>query len=876
MILDENLKLTPMMKQYSSIKCSYEDHLLLFRMGDFYELFFEDACSASKILNITLTHRGKIGEHSIPMAGIPHHAAATYIDRLTNHGLKVAICEQIQDPKDAKGIVKRGVTQVVSPGMPFDLDKTDSRDSRYMIATSHNKKGVYGLVAMDFTTGEFIGMQVTSLEELLNKMHLLGPKEVVTFMGQWDENPIISNFFEGHEVLKTYLSEDYFNQDFTTGYINQIFPGHEKDQILKQHKDLLPAIGALSYYVTSTQNLDSFFHIKPFRLINKEREMKVTLTTLQGLEILPKSRERYNDSLLGYIDKTKSSMGSRRLQGFLSVPLYDLEKIKLRQNTIEKFISHLDLLEETRDELSEVRDLERILAKISTNKATASDLLNTSKAIKCYKSLYQKLKNSFSKHLPFLSEENLSDLIKISELVDKTINEEIGATLEKGNLIKSGANKKRDKLSLIAVNASEQLNILEERYKQETGISKLRVKSNNVAGFFIEVSKSHTSKVPKSFNRRQTLVNCERYTTDELREFEKNVVNSKEQLERLEREIFKNVTDCIGNSSFLIQSLADALGTIDALQSLAWIAYQDDFQKPEFSKEKCLKLEQAWHPLIKKIIKDQFVCHDLNLCNKVPFGLITGPNMAGKTTVMREVAIIQILAQAGSFVPAKSAQINLCDFLFSRLGASDDILKGQSTFMVEMSETAEILRHATKNSLVILDEVGRGTSTYDGLSIAWAIVEHLVYNTKCFALFATHYHELIELVDELESAKNLTVETRNKGENVEFLYRLIEECASQSFGVYVAKLAGLPPSLLHRANEILEGLEKEKKSLPGGTTSGTQLDFFPESRPVIKIPAYLEKLEKEVLEIDLNNTTPLQIMNKVEAIKSHLSSSQIQ
>lgn len=864
-----------MMEQYSSIKKNYRDHLLLFRMGDFYEVFFEDAVQASKILNITLTHRGKVGDFPIPMAGIPHHAAATYIDRLSNTGLKVAICEQVQDPKEAKGIVQRAVTQVVSPGMPFDLEKTESRETRFMISTFYTE-GTYNLIALDFTTGEFVGVQVGSQEELLNKILMIGPKEVITYMGQWDDNPIVHKFFEEIGVLKTYLSEDYFNQEFTAPYMKQVFPGYQRDKILSQHEELLPAIGALSYYVTSTQNLESFFHIRPFRLINEQNEMKVTLPTLQGLEILPRNRERYNDSLLGYMDRTKSAIGARRLKKFLAAPLFDLEEITKRQDTIEKLLANFDLLEEMREELSEIRDLERILAKVSTNKATPSDLINTSRAVACYESLSKKLKKEFGKLLPFLPAKELASLKELSDIIDKTINDEVGASLEKGNLIKPGADKKRDKLSRLATNANEELTRLEERYREETGIPKLRVKSNNIAGFFIEVSKSYSDKVPKSFDRRQTLVNSERYTTEELIAFEKEIVSAKEKLERLEREIFKGITEKMGELSSNIQFLADSLSIIDALQSLAWVSYQDNFTRPNLRNEKTLVLKQAWHPLIKQIIKDQFVCHDINLTEEIPFGLITGPNMAGKTTVMREVAIIQILAQVGSFVPAKVAELNLCDFLFSRLGASDDILKGQSTFMVEMSETAEILRHATDKSLVILDEVGRGTSTYDGLSIAWAIVEHLVHNTQCFALFATHYHELIELVDSLPMAKNLTVETRNEGDHVEFLYRLIEEGASQSFGIYVAKLAGLPQSLLHRAGEILHGLETEGQTPTQETVPGTQLDFFPESQPVIQVPPHLEKLEKEMLELDLNNMTPLQMMNKVENLKNQLNQAKFQ
>ncbi len=873
MVLDSKVKLTPMMQQYSSIKENYSDHILLFRMGDFYEVFFEDAVQTSKLLNITLTHRGKVGDFPIPMAGIPHHAAAVYIDRLSNLGLKVAICEQVQDPKEAKGIVQRAVTQVVSPGMPFDLEKTESKDQRFMVSTYQISENEIYFVAIDFTTGEFSGSLLKSVEELINKLLLFAPREVITYMGQWDENDQVTSVLDHLGTLKTYLSDDYFNPKYTEIYLEKLIPGFKRDKTLKDHKTVLKAIGALGYYICSTQNLDTFFHIRPFRLLNEQEEMKVTLATLQGLEILPKSRETYKESLLGYMDKTQSALGSRQLRKFFTAPLFSLEKIEKRQDTIAVLLNDHDFLENLRDSLSEVRDLERILAKVSTNKATPGDLLNTATAIDSYEKILDDLKTKLKGLVTPLKSASLKGLQSLKENIQSTLNDEVGASLEKGNLIKKGASKNRDRLAKLSQNAAEELSALEQRYRDETGIAKLRVKSNNVAGYFIEVSKSFSSQVPASFNRRQTLVNSERYTTEELTEFEKEITTAKEKLQKLEREIFKGLIEKVTSLSHEVQSLADSLGELDSLQSLAWISFQDDFKRPTLLKSGDLKLNRAWHPLIKSILKDQFVPHDLTLDEDCYFGLITGPNMAGKTTVMREVAIIQILAQIGCYVPAQEANLPLCDFLFSRLGASDDILKGQSTFMVEMAETAEIIRHATSKSLVILDEVGRGTSTYDGLSIAWALVEHLIHNTKCKTLFATHYHELIDLIASLPQGKNLTVETKSKDGDVQFLYRLIEEGASQSFGIYVAKLAGLPQSLLHRATEILHNLEVDGNTPQ--VSSGAQLDFFGAPEPEPEIPAHLRKLEKDLEELDINNLTPLEMMNKVQSLKNELKSSKL-
>lgn len=876
-IIDSGAKLTPMMEQYSSIKSEYDEHLLLFRMGDFYEVFFEDAVRASKLLNITLTHRGKIGDFPIPMAGIPHHAAAVYVDRLSNMGLKVAICEQIQDPKDAVGIVKRAVTQVVSPGMPYDLEKTEAKEQRFM-ASAFKEGDHYSLIVLDFTTGEFSGLRLSTFEELLNKLQDYSPREIMTYMGQWDESKEMESLIQHLGILKTYLSEDYFSPKYTEIYIEKLIPGFKRDKTLSKHKELLKPIGALAYYICSTQSLDQFFHIRPFRLLNEEGEMKVTISTLQGLEILPKSRETYSESLLGHMDKTQTAIGSRKLRKLFTSPLFKCDEIERRQKTIQSFLENHELLEEVRDSLGDVRDLERILAKVSTNKATPSDLLNTANAISAYEKLESLCKKDFKQLIDFLAPKEKAELTELKEKIIKTINDEIGASLDKGNLIKPGCDKKRDKLAKLTMGAKDEISALEERYRNETGIQKLRLKSNNVAGYFVEISKSHTAKAPKSFSRRQTLVNSERYTTEELTALEKEMIAAKDKLERLERELFKNLTELMMTLSEVIGKLSDCLAYIDSMQSFAWVAFQDDFSKPTIVSKSQVKLKRAWHPLIKKVLKDQFVCHDLELTRDQFFGLITGPNMAGKTTVMREVAIIQILAQMGSFVPCEQAELGLCDFLFSRLGASDDILKGQSTFMVEMAETAEIVRHATDKSLVILDEVGRGTSTYDGLSIAWALTEHLIHNTKCMALFATHYHELIDVIDDLPMAKNLTVETQNNGDDVQFLYRLIEKAASQSFGIYVAKLAGLPPSLLHRATELLESFENENELGPSTAhpaKKGTQLSFFADSPDEPKIPKYLLDLEKELKELDINNLTPLQIMNKIEGLKTELFSQNI-
>jgi DNA mismatch repair protein MutS len=879
-IIDSGTKLTPMMEQYFQIKKNYPDTLLLFRMGDFYEVFFEDARETSRILNITLTHRGKIGDTPIPMAGIPHHAASVYIDRITNRGLKVAICEQIQDPKDAVGIVKRGVTQVVSPGMPFDLDKTQGHEHRYMVST-YKALGAYYLVALDFTTGDFRGYKYQSFEELTEGLRLLAPREFITYMGQWQGHPSEEKDIEAllahYGVLKTHLSEEYFTPKFAEIYIEKLIPGYKRDKILKLDETILAAIGALSFYVCSTQQLESFMHIRPFKMISNTGTMKVTQPTLTGLEILPKTRETYKESLLGFFDKTETAMGARLLKSLFSTPLYDEKAINERLDIVEALTNDDHLIKDLRAELSRIRDIERILAKVAMNKGSASDLINLAVAIQAYEEIFKSLKT-----LPIqavLSSAERKNLFTLAEKILKTLNDEIGASLEKGNLIKSGVHKDRDRLAKLHLNVGDELLKMETRLREESGIQKLRIKSNNVSGFFIEVSKGSTVKVPQNFERRQTLVNAERYTTPELTQLEKETITAQTKLEKLEREIFKDLLNDVHELRLAIMNMSGHIALIDSFQSLASIALQEGFTRPQIdAKKQILHIESGFHPLIKSLIKDQFVSHDLHLDNKVYFGLITGPNMAGKTTVMREVAIIQLLAQMGSFVPARKADIGLCDFLFSRLGASDDILKGQSTFMVEMAETAEILRHATSKSLIILDEVGRGTSTYDGLSIAWGLVEHFIEETKALTLFATHYHELIDVAENSPFAKNLTVETVNIKGNVQFLYRLIEKPASQSFGIYVASLAGLPKSVLARSEDILKQLENNHETkvidqkpvqATASKTHSSQLCFFEDLKQE-EIPAYLKVLEEEIAKLDVMKMTPIDALLKLNQLKSQL------
>lgn len=871
-VISAGIKLTPMMEQYAQIKENYPDMLLMFRMGDFYEVFFEDAKAASKILNISLTHRGKLGDIPIPMAGIPHHAASTYIDRITSAGMKVAICEQIEDPKVAKGIVKRAVTQVVSPGMPYDLDKSEQRENSYMASAIKTVDSLY-LVLLDYTTGDFFGISLKNEDELLEKLFTYAPKEFLTFADQWSTNEQLGSYLKNGPLLVTYLSPDIFSPKFTEIYTQKLIPSFQRDEVLKIHDGILGPVGALCYYVSSTQTIENAEHIRPFQMVNNDDQMKITYPTLLGLEIFPKNKEDYKNSILGFMDTTATSMGARKLKILFQNPIRDKHALELRYDCIDYFKQNENILESIREVLSEVRDLERIMAKVTSGKVNGGDLINLARGHRANTEIITALKKFPKGALDSFTKSEELKLVELTNVIEATINDEIGANLEKGNLIKAGADKKRDKLAQMTSNATEALKELEIKYREATGIPNLKIKFNNVAGYFIEISKSHTKKVPKDFIRRQTLVNSERYQNEEVAEFEKEMLSAKDKLQKLEREIFDSIVTKVKEASAEILKLSQILGYVDCLASLAYVSQQAEFTRPILnSEEKVLDIVQAWHPIIKAKIKDQFVCHNLKLNSKKYFGLITGPNMAGKTTVMREMAIIQFLAQIGCFVPAKKAEVGLCDYIFSRLGAHDDIVRGQSTFMVEMSETAEIIRHATENSLIILDEIGRGTSTYDGLSIAWSLVEYFHNKTKAMTLFSTHYHELIELVDELEHAMNLTVKTVNNNGNVQFLYELIHGGAAQSFGIHVAKLAGLPPQILKRSASILKDLEQGQTDHHAKIRSDlNQLDMFsPIEMPTHLLDENLEKIIEELKAIDLMNQTPIQVLNKIHEFQKQL------
>lgn len=775
-------------------------------MGDFYEIFFEDAEFSSKILNITLTYRGKLGTQNIPMAGIPYHAAGNYIDKLTVRGHKVALCDQVESSEEASGIVQRAVTRIVSPAIPYNIDKIRERDSHF-IMSAYEMNGTYYLIQLDFTIGSFLGQKFETTEDFLDHIQKIGPKEFISHEGQWDSLGELTDLLKYEEILNISINKDYFNHRLTKIYIEQLIYNHERDLTLHYESTILSPIGALAYYIVTTQMIHETLHIRPFQFYNNSHELKISLKVLRGLEILPRHRDEYKNSLLGFIDKTQTALGQRKLKQVLLTPLRSQTVIVDRQNIISYFLDNDSMLFEVRKILAMTRDLERMMTKVSTQKIQSSDLLNISMTLLAYHRFISLLVNS---PLKIFSD---SKLLHLAKAIEITINSDPKASLEKGDLILPHVNKERDELADVSLLQNKKLLDLETQYRAFSQISKLKIKHNALAGYFVEVSKTSSHKLPSLFQKKQTLTHSERFTTPELLDFENKILLAKEKLARSEKKIFNDLIKTLKTLMSNIQQIASSIASIDLYQSLSTIAIQEQFTRPQIKEDRqIIDLTDVWHPLMKSFSKDQFVSHSLRLDETNFFSLITGPNMAGKTTVMREVAIVQILAQIGSFVPAKKATLGLCDYIFSRLGASDHILKGQSTFMVEMAETSEILRHATNRSLVILDEVGRGTSTYDGLSIAWALSEHLIKKTKAMTLFATHYHELIEVIEGLPCADNLTIKiSRSKGK-IHFLYGLIKGSSRESYGLHVAMLAGMPGSVLTRSKKILDTLENQHLS----------------------------------------------------------------
>lgn len=802
------MKLTPMMRQYFEIKENYKDCILFFRLGDFYEMFFEDAETAARELELVLTGRDCGLEKRAPMCGIPFHASNSYIGRLVAKGYKVAICEQVEDPKVAKGIVKRDVIKVITPGTYTDSSFVEETKNNYIMTIySDLERNRCSLAITDISTGDFLATE-GELEKgvILDEISKFNPKEII-LLDSLDQE-LIKDITLTTPALISRKPIEYFEEKFEE-VLNAQF-GEKSNSLSLMVKK---SSNALVKYILDTQKI-SLTNINDIEVYSLVDFMTIDLSSRRNLELTENLREKSKKgSLLWVLDKTETSMGSRMLRRWIEEPLVNKEKITLRLNAVEELFNDLSLNDSLKEALHDIYDIERILGKISNKNANAKDLIALKTSIGKIPNVKGIIENCTSSLLRNYHH-NLDDLRDIYELLEKSIKEDPSLTLKDGDLIKDGFNSEIDELRLAKTNGKDWISSLENREREFTGIKSLKVGFNKVFGYYIEISKANYSSIPEGrYIRKQTLANAERFITPELKEIEEKLLGASEKLCSLEYDIFLDIRNEVENHIDRLKTTAKIIAELDCISNLAFVALENDFIKPEINEDGETKIENGRHPVVEKVIpKGEFIPND-TIINKDDNQLliITGPNMAGKSTYMRQVAIITLMCQIGSFVPASKANISVVDKIFTRIGASDDLAGGKSTFMVEMWEVSNILKNATENSLVLLDEVGRGTSTYDGLSIAWSVIEYICKNKnlRCKTLFATHYHELTKLEGEIHGVRNYSVAVKEVDNNIIFLRKIIEGGADQSYGIEVAKLAGIPDEVINRAKEILEKLEME-------------------------------------------------------------------
>ena len=802
------MKLTPMMRQYFEIKENYKDCILFFRLGDFYEMFFEDAETAARELELVLTGRDCGLEKRAPMCGIPFHASNSYIGRLVAKGYKVAICEQVEDPKFAKGIVKRDVIKVITPGTYTDSSFVEETKNNYIMTIYADlERNRCSLAITDISTGDFLATE-GELEKgvILDEISKFNPKEII-LLDSLDQE-LIKDITLTTPALISRKPIEYFEEKFEE-VLNAQF-GEKSNSLSLMIKK---SSNALVKYILDTQKI-SLTNINDIEVYSLVDFMTIDLSSRRNLELTENLREKSKKgSLLWVLDKTETSMGSRMLRRWIEEPLVNKEKITLRLNAVEELFNDLSLNDSLKEALHDIYDIERILGKISNKNANAKDLIALKTSIGKIPNVKGIIENCTSSLLKNYHH-NLDDLRDIYELLEKSIKEDPSLTLKDGDLIKDGFNSEIDELRLAKTNGKDWISSLENREREFTGIKSLKVGFNKVFGYYIEISKANYSSIPEGrYIRKQTLANAERFITPELKEIEEKLLGASEKLCSLEYDIFLDIRNEVENHIDRLKTTAKIIAELDCISNLAFVALENDFIKPEINEDGETKIENGRHPVVEKVIpKGEFIPND-TIINKDDNQLliITGPNMAGKSTYMRQVAIITLMCQIGSFVPASKANISIVDKIFTRIGASDDLAGGKSTFMVEMWEVSNILKNATENSLVLLDEVGRGTSTYDGLSIAWSVIEYICKNKnlRCKTLFATHYHELTKLEGEIHGVRNYSVAVKEVDNNIIFLRKIIEGGADQSYGIEVAKLAGIPDEVINRAKEILETLEME-------------------------------------------------------------------
>ena len=866
---------SPMMQHYLDMKEKYKDCILFYRLGDFYEMFFDDAINVSKELELTLTGKECGQEERAPMCGIPYHAADSYIAKLIANGHKVAICEQLEDPKFAKGMVKRDVIRVVTPGTVIEANLLEDKKNNYIM--SIYKNGIYyGLTACDVTTGD---LRTTEIKEtnnftaLLDEISKYSPAELVVNPMMYDCSEEIAKIKERFDVYITRLEEKEFTDNYKALSVKYKIVDDEEKPVEDLSKYMLSvaATNALFTYLLDTQknNLD---HINKIVLYSVTKYMSLDINARRNLEITEKLRDKTKKgTLLWVLDKTATAMGGRLLRRWLNNPLINVEKINKRLDAVAELKDNIILRGEISDNLKKVYDIERLAGKISYGSANGRDLISLKSSAKQLPEIKKILSQAKSSMLVELYSE-LDTLDDVYDIIDKTIVDEPPISVKEGGLIKLGYDEEIDKLKTATTDGKNWIINLEAEEREKTGIKGLKIGFNKVFGYYIEVTKSNISLVPDRYIRKQTLTGGERYITEELKNLENQILGAEEKVVNLEYNVFVEVRDKIEAQIERVQKSAGIIATLDCLCSLATVAEDQNYVRPEVDNSGVLDIKDGRHPVIEKILPSgSFVQNDTYLDkDENRLAIITGPNMAGKSTYMRQVALITLMAQIGSFVPASYARIGVVDKIFTRVGASDDLSMGQSTFMVEMMEVAQILKEATANSLVILDEIGRGTSTYDGLSIAWAVAEYISDKEKCGAktLFATHYHELTDLENKLEGVKNYSIAVKEKGEDIIFLRKIVKGGTDESYGVHVAKLAGVPQTVTKRANEILKSIERKNvlnnkkiEKQEKGVADG-QLTMFN-----YKLAEIAHELDK----VDVNELTPIDALNTLVKIKEKMS-----
>lgn len=865
---------SPMMQHYLDTKKDYKDSILFYRLGDFYEMFFDDAILASRELELTLTGKECGQEERAPMCGVPFHAAENYIARLISKGYKVAICEQMEDPKQAKGIVKREVIRVVTPGTVIESNLLDEKKNNYIMSVY--KSGIYfGIAVCDVSTGDFRATQIketNNFSAALDEISRYSPAEIVVNNLMYDTTEEIAKIRERFQIYISKQEDNKFsnNVEELTSKYNVVDESENKIEI--NDKTLcICAINGLLTYILETQktNLD---HINKIILYNNTKYMCLDINARRNLELTEKLRDKSKKgTLLWVLDKTSTSMGGRRLRRWINDPLLNIEKINKRLNSVKELKDNPILRGDIADLLKKVYDIERLVGKISYGNANARDLISLKNSVKQLPELKKIMSNTESTLLKELYNE-LDILEDIYNIIDVAIVEEPPISVKEGGIIKKGYNEEIDKLKMATTDGKNWLIQLEANEREKTGIKGLKVGFNKVFGYYIEVTKSNISLVPDRYIRKQTLTNGERYVTEELKKLENELLGAEEKVINLEYNAFCEIREIIEKQLLRIQRTADIVATLDVLNSFAIVAEDMNYCMPIVDNSGIIDIKGGRHPVIEKILPSgEFVDNDTYLDKEDNrFSIITGPNMAGKSTYMRQVALITLMAQCGSFVPATFARLGVVDKIFTRIGASDDLSMGQSTFMVEMMEVATILKEATQNSLVILDEIGRGTSTYDGLSIAWAVAEYMSDKEKCGAktLFATHYHELIGLEQKIQGVKNYSIAVKEKGEDIIFLRKIVAGGTDESYGVHVAKLAGVPQTVTKRSNEILRTLER--KSILGSKEQEKENKKVAEGQ--LDMYNYkLAEIAHEIDKIDLNSLTPIDALNTLVKIKDKMA-----